>query len=295
MDSNTKVTAVLINYKTPNMTVECAKNLMRQSYTNFDLIIVDNASSDNSLDILKALEGPKCHIIASRNNLGFSYGNNLGLRYALDNGADKILFINNDTESDINLVSILEERCDEHTITIPKTYYFADRSLLWDTGFDVTRFGRFFNRGLGERDRGQYDRSEEVPLFSGHCLMVHRETIKKVGEWDESYFMYHEDTDYAQRMIQAGNRILYLPEAKLWHKVGLSGGGGKNPQMMYYVVRNRLHYLREYKCPILWKIRNRIWVSSLIIRYRYMRQNQYQYVLKALKDYNKGLMGKVEF
>lgn len=295
MNKQEKVCAILINYRTPQMTVECVNNLLNQFYTNLEIIVVDNHSEDDSISILSNISNARCHIIETKENLGFSAGNNIGLKYAFEMGADKVLFINNDTESDPSLVNFLAEKCDEETITIPKTYYYDDKTLLWDTGFIISPFGRFYNRGIRERDKGQYDKEEEVPLFSGHCLMVDRKVIEKGGGWNESYFMYHEDTEYAYRLRKAGNRILYIPSAKLWHKVGLSGGGSKSPIMMYYVIRNRLYFLKQFECPILWKMRNNMWILSLIIRYKLMGQEQFKYAIRAVKDYRENRMGKVTF
>ena len=290
-----KICVVLINYRTPQMTVECVNNLLKQTYDNLSIIVVDNHSEDGSINVLRKIESSRCYVIEAKDNLGFSAGNNIGLEFALEIGAEKILFINNDTESDPNLVRLLAEKCDKETISIPKTYYFDDKTLLWDTGFDVSPSGKFFNRGIGQRDNGQFDKEENVPLFSGHCLMIDKETIAEVGNWNESYFMYHEDTEYAYRLRRAGKKIRYVPNAKLWHKVGISGGGNKSPYMMYYVIRNRLYYLNQFNCPILWKIRNSLWILSLMIRYRLMGQEQYKYANKAVNDYLKKRMGKVTF
>lgn len=290
-----KIAVIIINYATPSDTIACVESLQRQTYSNIEIIVIDNNSPDCSCkDLSNKLKG-KCHVIELDRNLGFSGANNLGIDYALKHDAVKLLFLNSDTILDTKLIESLEAVCDPMTVAVPKTYYYNDKNLLWDTGSMVTYWGRLYNRGINEFDHGQYKEKQEVPLFTGHCLLIHKKTIEDFGKWEESYFMYVEDTEYSLRMAQHGVKVVYTPDAILWHKVGQSSGGNKNPKVIYYTVRNRLYLFKENPVPLRWKFRNICWIASLVIRCYVFRKKEFALILRAVKDYRSGVRGKVDF
>lgn len=290
-----KIAVITINYATAENTIECVKSLQQQTYPALDIIVVDNASPDNSGKMLKKeLEGI-CTVLLSKENLGFSYGNNLGLDYAVQHGAEYLLFINNDTVQDKDMVMNLYTACGKDTIVVPKTYYYAEPNVLWDVGGAISPLGRIYNRGIGETDAGQYDKPETVMLFTGHCLLMPVECVHRAGKWDERYFMYVEDTEYSMRLKEHGFHILYVPKAKLWHKVSGTSGGNANPKVMYYSIRNRLMALHDRKFPIICRLYAWLWIFWCEFRYRVRGCNAFCYASRAVKDYRRGVVGKVEF
>ncbi len=290
-----KVAVILINYRGYQDTSECVDCLMKQTYRNFMVYIIDNFSDDGSAEKLKKNYANICTIFCSKVNGGFSYGNNVGIKLARQDGCNKFLFLNNDTIADENLIEEMRVLCDKNTAVTAKTYYYSNPDILWDTGAAITRMGRWINRGINEKDIGQYDAVEEVDSFTGHCVMLDEETIDAVGMWDESFFMYAEDTEYALRMKEHGISIRYTPKAKLWHKVSRSSGGNTNPLVIYYAVRNRKYVLLMHKSRFMWRIRNDAWVAYLLFKQKVLKDESCKYVDKAIYDYLHHVRGKVEF
>lgn len=290
--TNGKVFAILINYAGLEDTLGCVESLKKQTYPNLEIIVVDNASPDGSGEILKEKLRDCCTVLLETENLGFSHGNNVGIRYALAHGADSLLFINNDTVQDPELVQKLYSAHNETTVTVPKTYYYSDPNVLWDTGSSASSWGRLYNRGLGEIDKGQYEREKNVDLFTGHCVLMHRNCIELAGMWDESYFMYVEDTEYALRLKSKGVAIRYVPDAKLWHKVSRSSGGNSNPKVVYYMIRNRLYLFKQHSVPRKWKIRNAAWILLNLVRYYVLGKEPFKYTLRAVQDYARNIKGR---
>lgn len=290
-----KVAVILINYRGYQDTSECVESLLNQTYRNFRVYIIDNCSGDGSAEKLQTDYADRCTVYRSEVNGGFSFGNNVGIRLARQDGCNKFLFLNNDTIADENLIAEMRILCNKNTAVTAKTYYYSNPDILWDTGAAITATGRWINRGIDEKDVGQYDAAEEVDSFTGHCVMVDGETIDMVGMWDESFFMYTEDTEYALRMKEHGIAIRYAPRAKLWHKVSRSSGGNSNPRVIYYTVRNRSYVLNMRQSRPMWRIRNTVWVAWLLFKQKVLRDESCKYVDRAISDYLHNVRGKVEF
>jgi len=131
------IAAIMINYATADDTVDCAKSLLAQTYPNLQIIVVDNCSPDGSGERLCEELQEFCHVILSKENNGFSAGNNIGIDAALQFGAEYLLFINNDTVQDSNMVMNLYLESSRGTISVPKTYYYSDKNILWDVGSSI--------------------------------------------------------------------------------------------------------------------------------------------------------------
>ena len=293
MRSFQKIAAITINYATPSDTLDCVYSLRQQTYPNLEIIVVDNNSPDGSGIQLKKELNNICTVILSNDNNGFSAGNNIGIDYAISQGARWLLFINNDTILEPNMIQTLYDAVSINTIVIPKTYYYSDKNILWDTGGMFAKNGRLKNRGINEQDCGQYNVQEEVSLFTGHCLLMPVECVEQAGKWDESFFMYIEDTEYSLRVKEHGFHIVYVPQAILWHKVSRSSGGTQNPFTVYYAIRNRLYLRKQYKCPTSFTIYLYMWIIFCVARQYIFRKSSFEYTTRALHDYRHSIKGKV--
>ena len=238
-----------------------------------EIIIVDNNSSDGSVEFIKSLTSSRVNelkkkkpnslinnslikLIKNKKNLGFAAGNNIGIRYVLDSGADYIVVLNNDVivKNDFltPLVSFLEENKEVGVVT-PKIYFapghefHKDRykkneqgKVIWSVGGTIDWQNVIAsNRGVDEVDKGQYDQETEVDFASGCCLMAPSFIWEKVNFFDERYFLYYEDSDLCQRVKRAGYKIVYVPGSKIWHlNAGSSQVGGNLHD--YFIARNRL-------------------------------------------------------
>lgn len=291
-----KVFAVLINYETAIYTRECIESLVQSKQCDLEIIVVDNSTSaEGYAQLQKEIAPYAVTLIKAPENLGFSNGNNIGIQYALAHGADYILMLNNDTVIDENMIAELLQKADNKTVTVPKMYYHANPTVLWYAGGEIQwKFGKTAHIGENQEDCEIYSQEKEVAFATGCCLLLHKKVIEQVGLWDESFFMYGEDVDYSIRLAQNGIKILYVPTAKLWHKVGASAGI-VSALGIYYDNRNRFFLIKKYNYPL------RGWlytVGTRFIRFLvapFQRNSNQKYVLNAWRDYRKGVRGKVDF
>lgn len=249
------VAIILVNYNGYKDTVECVDSLRRIDYTNRKIIIVDNGSTDGSIDKLRLLEDEKIIIINANDNLGFSGGNNIGIQYAVNNGFRYVLLLNNDTvvekEFLSELVNTSQENNDSVAVT-SKILYEFDRKTIWYAGGTFSeKTSRTSSRGIGEIDTGKYDNSEVVTFVSGCCMLLPTKVINQIGYMSEEYFLYSEDTDLCCKIRSYGYRLIYQPNSVIYHKVSASTKK-LNALMTCYIIRNKLilikkHINRKYK------------------------------------------------
>jgi GT2 family glycosyltransferase len=261
-----KVAIVILNWNRPDDTIKCLKSIGELRIANYELrvIIVDNGSADNSVNQIRKYfsKFPNYQLLTTNSNLGFAGGNNVGIRRALEDGASYVLVLNNDTVIDPLLINQLISSAEKYPRTgifSPKIYFapgfefHKDRykksdlgKVIWWAGGKIdwdNVYGE--NVGVDEVDCGQYDKVREIDFATGACMLVRREVFEKVGLFDEKYFMYLEDADFCIRAERSGFKILFVPEAKLWHKVAQSSGIGSSLND-YFITRNRLLFGMRY-------------------------------------------------
>lgn len=251
-----RVFVVIVNWNGKKDTLACLRSLATIDCKNVHLrvILVDNGSSDQSVSVISE-KYPDVHIIAAGRNLGFTGGNNVGIRYALDNSADFIWLLNNDTVVEKHVLSFLPVFEDRGVAACGSKIYFApgrefhyDRYLpadrgkvIWYAGGQVDWDNMYAShRGVDEVDHGQYDKIESTSFITGCSLVVRADIVRKIGMLDDRYYLYLEDLDWCLRMKKAGYRIIYVPSSSLWHVNAGSSGRPGNPLHEYYFTRNRL-------------------------------------------------------
>ncbi|HVP14447.1 MAG TPA: glycosyltransferase family 2 protein [Terriglobales bacterium] len=206
------------------------------------VLVVDNGSSDGSVPALER-EFPEIELLPQSANLRFAGGSNAGVRRALDTGADAVMLLNNDTEADPGLFERLLLALAEDPragAAAPLVCYRRPLDVIWYAGGRcVPALGWAAHRGLRRYDRGQYRSVEETGYLTGCCLLATRAAWEKVGLLDESYHLYAEDADWCLRARAAGFRLLFVPTARLWHKVSASSGAA-SPWKIYQRVRANL-------------------------------------------------------
>ena len=253
-----KVFAVTINYNKEDVTHDWLNSMQKIETIGFtlDLVIVDNASKIPFV-LEKKQRHENVHVIRSEDNTGFTGGNNIGMQFALNKGADYILIINNDTFADKDLVKNLLSTLESNPkigMTTPKIYFAKGHEFHKDKyknedlgkvfwyagGYTDWANVRSVHRGVDEVDHGQYDKNESVGFASGCCMLIKREVLKKVGLFDKRGFMYYEDAILCERIKRAGYEIWYVPSAKLWHINAASSGGSGNELQDYFITRNQM-------------------------------------------------------
>lgn len=249
-----RVAAIVLNYDGKELTLQALESLRRLRYPCFDLVVVDNGSTDGSPDAV-ARAFPEVHQVRTEVNLGPAGGYNLGMVWAMERGYDYLLILNNDIEAHPDLLDELV-RVAESDPSIgcvgPKTYYFSDRRRLASAG-GVIRFKESVTRerGQGALDRGQYDRDEEVSYVNGCGMLIRREAVEAAGLWDPIFFLSVEDADWCMRAKRLGFRCVYAHRAVLYHMVSDTTGVYK-PAKTYQTGRSSAIFARRYAGPWQW-------------------------------------------
>ena len=244
-----KVVIVVLNWNGKHVTVECLESLVEVDYSNYEILLVDNGSTDGSQECFRA-RYPEITLLDNGVNLGFAEGNNVGIRWAIDRNADYILLLNNDTvvhEKFLAELVRVAERDSNIGFVGPKIYYYdchGRRDVIAFAGGHINLWiGKALNIGEREKDRVQYDDIKEVDYVQGACLLVKREVVQRIGLLDSTLFAYWEETDWCVRGHRAGYKSVFVPKAKVWHKVAASSGGVRR---RYYLTRNLFWFMKKH-------------------------------------------------
>jgi GT2 family glycosyltransferase len=241
------VVIIVLNWNGKHDTLACLESLEQLSYPNLQVLVMDNGSSDDSVAVIRACF-PHRSLLEIGENLGFAGGNNVGLRYALEQGADYALLLNNDTIVALDFVDCLVQAVESDPsigIAGPTIYYHEQADLLWSAGGAVDwRRGQTRMLDLNTPDTGQLGIAPRaVDFVTGCALLVRRAVIEQVGMLDERFFVYYEETEWCTRARQAGFKIVHVPRSKIWHKIPLDARDS-SPTVHYYMTRNRLLFLK---------------------------------------------------
>lgn len=242
----TQVCIVVLNWNGWSDTIECVRSLRKQNYKNSSLVVIDNASTDGSVEqIRQAL--PDVDLISSGRNLGFGGGCNIGMRQALARGADYIWLINSDAHADPDALGAMVRQAEQFPLlgAVGSVLYEPDRPgqvQLWGGGRVQLWWGS--SRHLSGPGR--------LDFVSGASVLLRCRALEAVGLFDEkAYFMYWEDTDLSFRLRAAGWAIGVAQNAKVWHRESSSLGKG-SPQLDLYFTQSAIRFLRKYaKYPLV--------------------------------------------
>lgn len=244
MKSTPLVSIITVNYNQTNATYEFLESLHNLNYSNYEVIVVDNASSQTSVGLKKTF--PFITHITSPHNIGFAGGNNLGLLYAKGEYA---FFINNDTIVTNDLLNVLVKHLQDNIkcgIVCPKIKYYSQPDTIQYAGaiglHPITC--RSHDIGYLQKDDGSYDVTRKTDLPNGAAMLIPMNLIRKIGTMSEIFFLYYEELDWAAKFKKAGYEIHYVGGASILHKESLSTGK-YSPFKTYYLHRNRLLYIRR--------------------------------------------------
>jgi GT2 family glycosyltransferase len=240
------VSIILVNYNGKNYIKQCIQSILKTQYKNFELIVVDNDSSDQSLDdINEELHDFRIKILRNTRNLGFAEANNIGVKHT--NGTYVVL-LNIDTRVHSTwleeLIWVMEHDC---TIGVaqPKLLSLDDRTTYDSAGDYLDFFGNCFRRGGSwyEKDNGQYDIVQDIFSARGAALITRREIIEKIGLFDDNFFMFFEDFDFCWRVRLYGKRVVFVPQAIVYHK-----GGGISTNQQSSESANMHAFKNQFVC-----------------------------------------------
>lgn len=236
---------VVLNWNGVSDTLACLESLHKLNYTKRRVVVVDNGSTDGSVDAIRrdpANDG--IEIVEAKSNLGYAGGNNLGIRYALDRGADFILILNNDTIVDPMLLNSLVAAADQQPKVGcfgPWIFYMHDPERLWFTRSDWDPAKSAFTApGKGCLAAELPNETVATDYVCGAALFFRGDVARQIGLLDERFFLVYEDSDWCFRARRAGFACVSVPSARVWHKVGTSFGTEASPLRTYFSTRNKL-------------------------------------------------------
>jgi len=336
------VAIIILNWNNWKDTIECLESVYQITYPNYEVIIVDNCSNDDSIQrIREYCEGRiiinskflkynpnnkpiyileytreqarkggnlrkekyfskipsnrKLRLILNEKNYGFAEGNNIGIRYSLKVlNPDYILLLNNDTAVNKDFLTELVKVAESDKrigITGPKIYYYDFNGRI-----DVINFaggkmnmwkGLPYHIGACEVDKGQYNKIREVDYIEGSCILIRRSVLDKIGLIDPNYFAYWEENDLCMKASKAGFRIVYVPTAKIWHKISASTD---NKIKAYYLNRNRFIFMKKYASKrqlatfLLYFFCYQFWVRCAMLTFYYKDLGTFIAFLRGVID-----------
>lgn len=342
--SKPKVYIIILNYKTWADTIECLESVLRNDYENYQVIVVDNDSPNNSMEYIKAWADGKLDVFVSKDsplrnlsyppipkpisylfytkdeiellelenkyaplifiksdyNGGFSYGNNLGIKYALKkDDFDYVWLLNNDTVIEKDALKNLVDKALYYKKQNKKIGIIGSKILYYDKPKIIQSVGCKMNKFLGtssqigelEKDMGQYDNEDIVKEFyyiTGASMFITKDFLKDVGLLSEDYFLYYEEPDLAERGRKKGYSLGYSFTSRVYHKEGSTIGSSSKGELKselsdYYSLKNRVVFMKKFY-PYYLPIALLGFIVVIINRVKREQFNRLKTVLKALKD-----------
>ncbi|WP_300364509.1 glycosyltransferase family 2 protein [uncultured Subdoligranulum sp.] len=230
---------VISNYNGWQDTVQCLESLQKQTCRDFEIILLDDASTNDSVVQLQSRLPANTVFLPQESNVGFAAANNIGMRRALADGCDWVLLLNNDTTAAPDFLETLLAQTPPGAASCPKMLFMDPPDEIWFAGGELDRAtGKVRHLGGHAKDGPAFGQKKQVSFITFCCVLLPRAVIEQVGFLDETLFMYCEDVDYCIRMGDAGVPLWFVPDAKIWHKAGGSAGGMLS---VYYITRNTLY------------------------------------------------------
>jgi GT2 family glycosyltransferase len=295
-----RVTIVVLSWNGREDTLACLRSLRKASYEPFSVVVVDNGSSDGTLDAVRESFGD-VELLPQTTNLGFAEGNNIGIRHALARGSDYVLVLNNDTRVDPDflepLVAAAEARSDAGAVC-PKILFEDAPDRIWFAGasYDARRGYQGRLAGYRERDSAAFEGVRESDRATGTAMLVPADVLERVGGFDRELFAYSEDVDWSLRARAAGYRIYVVGDSRVYHSVSASSGGESSPDSIYYGVRNAL-VVAERHAPLglvgTWRRRATIVAAHAAQALRSVsRRAGIAAVVEGWRDFRTGVLGQ---
>lgn len=233
-----KIFVIILNWNGKNDTLSCLSSLKRIS-TPHEIVVVDNGSTDGSETVIPT-SFPEAHFIQTGENLGYAEGNNVGIRYALKNGADFVFILNNDTTVEPNILEAFLKR--DAPIQGGKAHLMSDPKTLDHLGGNWNVKKGEFELVGSQAPASEWNNPISLDYVCGVALFVSAEVFRNIGLFEARYFLFWEESDFCMRAKREGYPATVCPEAVLYHKVSASFAGGK-PHTTYFWWRNRLLWI----------------------------------------------------
>ncbi len=254
--SKPNIAIILVNWNGFQYTKSCILSLLNCHHENYKIILVDNNSSDLSVEKLKK-EFLQVEYIRNKSNIGFTGANNMGIKWAIDNDFEYITLLNNDTEVEPDFLDHLLTPFKQDSLVgavQPLILQYNHKNIVWHGGGQIDyNFGRFLNVNKGSK-KNQIKRIHNVDWITGCCFMLKSDVIKKVGLLDDFFFVYFEDADWSIRIKKFGYKLFFQPKSIVYHHEGVSWISAKknsegyiSPKTHYLDIRNHIYIIKKYK------------------------------------------------
>lgn len=243
------VSVIIVNWNGGEVLRQCLKSLSKIDYPKWELVMVDNGSVDGSVEQIKKLKiknknyNLKLKIFKNKTNLGFAVANNQG--YKKSKGK-YILLLNNDTKVTADFLSKLVGRMEKDNsigVIQPKIFLMDNPGYLDNAGSFLTTIGFLEHWGFARRDGREFTKEKEIFSAKGACMLIRRDVIEKVGLFDEDFFSYFEESDFCWRVWLLGKRVIFYPEAEIYHKLGFTIRRLNVTSLNYHYYKNRISSL----------------------------------------------------
>lgn len=298
------IAIVILNWNRSEETLECLQSVTSIRFPKYEIIVVDNGSSESAPEKFQEAF-PEVRLLRNEENLGFAEGNNRGIAYALERGAEYILILNNDARVDPEILNAFMEAAEQNPdagVFGAKIYYYDDPTTLWYAGGEVDqKRGLCYHVGCTESDlEKKRETIQDTGYACGCALFVKAEAAHEVGLMDPKFFLIWEEIDWCWRIREAGYRCLFVPKARVWHKISASfEGGNRGAVWQYFFWRNRLlfmkrHYPSFFYKTTLWLEIGRLFCKSWNPWLGKKERELNRASLTGVRDYYRGQFGPKE-
>lgn len=284
MEKTPKVFIIVLNYNGGKLTENCLKSLRMVDYSSFRVVVVDNNSSDDSVVVIKK-KFPEVKVIKNKENSGFAGGNNIGIDFALKNGADYVLLLNQDTEVEPDFLDKLieEGEKDQKTGLLSPLIFWKRTKQVWFSGGKIS----WWNMKTFHKFDLVEGKAQETAFLTGCSLLIKRVVLEKIGLLDDNFFLYWEDVDFSVRAKKAGFKIKVVPRSVIYH---FEASNELNKNKVYWLVLSGLIFFKKNTPGIL-----RPWIWFFVqlrkaknwMDRKINKNDLVEGVFKAYKDFKK--------
>ena len=252
-----RIGIVTVTYNSAKVLSSFLDCLWSQNYINFILYVIDNASTDNSINLLKQVKDSRLRIIINKDNIGVAAGNNIGIKQALSDECHQLLIMNNDIEFEYDMIDRLVriQELKKCSLVTPKIMYYDSPNHIWYAGSWFSKRKGYvpYHRGIDQLDQGDFNNSIIVNYAPTCCLLIKKKVFEDIGLMDEKYFVYFDDTDFLYRIYKdKRHKLYYVPTVKILHKVGSLTKSFTGKEKLYrgdfflkYTFRNHIYFLKK--------------------------------------------------
>ena len=256
MDNSMKIGVVTVTYNSSKVIEDFMTSILSQTHVNFTLYIIDNSSSDETLEKLSKYNDQRIVIIKNKDNLGVAAGNNQGISASIKSNCEYIILINNDTEFDSQLIEMMLKGLDNYScdIIVPKIMYHDNPKIIWSAGGYFRPWAACLcaHYGIGALDYGQYDNVRRIEYAPTCCMLIKKTVFDTIGLMDEKYFVYYDDSEFCFRAMKLEISMFYLPTVVLLHKVSSLTGGQKTTSersdfTVHHLTRGLVYSIKKHQ------------------------------------------------